>query len=103
MRTETQLEDQSPPWVPAFAGTRVPGSSLGLRGDAIDALIRQVEEGLSFRGLERLAAQTGLAVTMLAGLIGMPYRTLARRKASGKLSPDESERLLRISMNFERA
>ena len=40
---------------------------------------------------------------MLASIIGIPERTLARRKAVGKLEPDESERLLRVSNLFEKS
>lgn len=43
-----------------------------------------------------------MPVTTLASVIGIPGRTLARRKASGKLAPEESERLLRISNLFEK-
>lgn len=42
-------------------------------------------------------------MSRLASIIGIPERTLARRKASGKLTPEESERLLRISAVFEDA
>jgi putative toxin-antitoxin system antitoxin component (TIGR02293 family) len=43
-----------------------------------------------------------LSLALLASVIGIPERTLARRKAAGKLKPDESERLLRVSNLFER-
>lgn len=39
---------------------------------------------------------------MLATMIGIPERTLARRKTAGRLAPGESERLLRIANLFER-
>ena len=41
--------------------------------------------------------------TDIATIIGLPERTLARRRAAGKLAPDESERLLRIATVFEKA
>src|ERR1700676_1962727 len=41
--------------------------------------------------------------SLLASIIGIPERTLARRKSTGRLTPDESERLLRISGIFEKA
>lgn len=46
---------------------------------------------------------SGLTLPRLATLIGIPERTLARRKASGKLTTEESERLLRIAGIFEDA
>ena len=36
-------------------------------------------------------------------VLGIPERTLARRRIAGRLAPDESERLLRIGSIFERA
>ena len=66
-------------------------------------LIRQVERGFSFKTLQALESRSGIAVSRIASVIGIPERTLARRKASGRLSPDESERLLRISAVFEDA
>ena len=35
-------------------------------------------------------------------MVELPARTLARRKASGKLTKPESERLLRLSLVFEK-
>jgi len=42
-------------------------------------------------------------LSRLAATIGIPERTLARRRVSRRLTPDESERLLRISAIFEDA
>lgn len=39
----------------------------------------------------------------LASLLATPPRTLARRKVSGRLCREESERLLRVSRIFEMA
>ena len=66
-------------------------------------IIRQLEEGFSFDALERLVSHTGLSLALLSSVIGIPDRTLARRKAAGKLSPEESERLLRLSGIFEKS
>jgi putative toxin-antitoxin system antitoxin component (TIGR02293 family) len=79
------------------------GSSLGLTARNSTELIRQLEKGFSFKTLRVLESRSGLALSRLASVIGIPERTLARRKASGKLTPDESERLLRISAVFEDA
>ncbi len=82
---------------------RTRGASLGLTATRTGELVRRVEQGLSFKALESLAALSGLAVTRFASILGIPPRTLARRKAAGKLAPDESERLLRVSTVFEKA
>jgi putative toxin-antitoxin system antitoxin component (TIGR02293 family) len=79
------------------------GASLGLLEKQIDALIEHLQRGLSFKALESFSSESGLAVPEIASLIGVPERTLARRRVVGKLSPDESERLLRLSGGFERA
>jgi putative toxin-antitoxin system antitoxin component (TIGR02293 family) len=82
-------------------GTR--GSSLGLRATTTPQLIEQLEVGLSFEALQALESNSGLDVLALATLIGIPERTLARRRSAGRLAPEESERLLRISNIFEKA
>lgn len=81
----------------------IPGFSLGLRAANTGDLIRQLEKGLPFRALGSLEAASGLPPAEIAAVIGIPERTLARRKAAGRLSPDESERLLRVASLFEKA
>ena len=66
-------------------------------------LIRQVERGFSFHALHTLESHTGIPVAQIARMLGIPSRTLARRKASGRLTADESEKLLRLSSTFENA
>jgi putative toxin-antitoxin system antitoxin component (TIGR02293 family) len=78
------------------------GASLGLGASDTRDLMRQIEPGFSFGALLRLEANSELSLALLASVIGIPERTLARRKAVGKLKRDESERLLRISNLFER-
>ena len=82
---------------------RTRGSSLGLRATTTPQLIEQLEVGLSFEALQALESNSGLNVLALATLIGIPERTLARRRSAGRLAPEESERLLRISNIFEKA
>jgi len=85
------------------ARLRTRGASLGLTATRTDDLVRQIERGLPFKALESLAALSGLPVNLFASVLGIPERTLARRKAAGRLAPDESERLLRVSTVFENA
>ena len=87
----------------AVRNTTQQGSSLGLKSTHADSLIRQVQQGLPFHTLAALASASGLALAELAAVVAIPARTLARRKLSRQLSPDESERLLRISGVFENA
>ncbi len=79
------------------------GSSLGLKVSRTDQLINQVQHGLSFKALVSLEAISGMTASEIASIIGIPARTLARRRVAGKLAPDESERLLRIAAVFEKA
>ena len=79
------------------------GASLGLNARNAAELIRQVEHGFSFKALHFLAANSGMSDPLIASIIGIPERTLARRKAAGKLASQESERLLRIAGIFEQA
>jgi len=78
-------------------------SSLGLAVIDTPALIRQIDAGFPFDTLRKFVAHTGIALPRLASVLGIPDRTLARRKVADRLSPEESERLLRISSVFEKA
>src|SRR5437870_2167552 len=79
------------------------GASLGLSATTTKALIEQVERGLSFKALLTLQTLSGVETAAITAVIGIPERTMARRKATGRLSPSESERLLRIATVFEKA
>jgi putative toxin-antitoxin system antitoxin component (TIGR02293 family) len=82
---------------------RLRGSTLGLTAANPAELIHELERGFSFKTLQTFESRSGLALSRLAATIGIPERTLARRKVSRRLTPDESERLLRISAIFEDA
>ena len=45
----------------------------------------------------------GVSASELAGAVGVSPRTLARRRAAGRLAPDESDRLLRVARLTEMA
>jgi putative toxin-antitoxin system antitoxin component (TIGR02293 family) len=79
------------------------GASLGLTASDTSGLIRQIDAGFSFHSLLKLESHTGVNLSVLASIIGIPERTLARRKTAGRLAPEESERLLRISNIFEKS
>lgn len=72
-------------------------SALGLAGVALPRVIATLQAGLPFRRLEAFQRITAMPMDRLAALIGIPPRTLTRRKAGGRLGPDESERLYRIA------
>lgn len=76
---------------------------IGLPAQETAAVLKKLEAGLPFSALERLRGTVGLALGELAGVLGIPPRTLARRRVEGRLSPAESDRLLRVSRVFGQA
>jgi len=79
------------------------GASLGIRNAGTPELIEQLEAGFPFDALRKFEANSGVASAELVSILGIPERTLARRRTAGRLAPEESERLLRISSVFEKA
>lgn len=76
-------------------------SSLGFQvAHSID-LIPKIERGFRFATLTNFVSATGLPIPYAAGVLGIPERTLARRKKDNRLSPHESERLLRMARLFD--
>ncbi len=79
------------------------GASLGLEVSTPADLVRKLERGFAFNTLQTLSSQSGIAVSRLANILVIPERTLARRKTTGRLTLEESERLLRVANVFEKA
>jgi putative toxin-antitoxin system antitoxin component (TIGR02293 family) len=86
-----------------FGHSQLPGRTLGLKAKNSGELIRQVGRGFSFHLLAAFEARSGISLAEIAAIVGIPPRTLARRKSSGRLTSDESEKLLRLSSVFEQA
>ena len=76
---------------------------LGLTSFDLPVLLRLIEKGLSWRTLSRFVRNTGLTLEQVAELVAIPRRTLARRKIEGRLSSQESDRLLRAARIYGRA
>lgn len=70
---------------------------LGL--DAFDTpeLLTAIRDGLPYRTLERFQDSSGLPFDTVAELVDIPRRTLARRKRDGRLSAEESDRVVRAA------
>jgi putative toxin-antitoxin system antitoxin component (TIGR02293 family) len=79
------------------------GASLGLPALETDALIRKLQTGLSFRALQSISSESSIPISEIGHIMQVPERTLARRRVAGRLSPEESEKLLRLSHIFEQA
>jgi putative toxin-antitoxin system antitoxin component (TIGR02293 family) len=60
-------------------------------------VIQVVREGLDFAELEALREQLDLPLDRLAGQLGMARATLHRRKAGGRLTSDESDKVVRFA------
>ena len=66
-------------------------------------LIRQIQKGLRFSELETLQNSIDLPFEQLAAKLSISRSTLQRRKAAGRLSPDESDKVMRFSRLLEHA
>jgi putative toxin-antitoxin system antitoxin component (TIGR02293 family) len=76
---------------------------LGLRAKNAVGLVKVLEGGLPFRALSRFQKESGLPWPMIARVLRLPRRTLARRKAAGRLDAPESERLYRLAELYRKA
>ena len=66
-------------------------------------LIRQIQKGLRFTELETLQHSLDMPFEQLAAKLSISRSTLQRRKHAGRLSPDESDKLLRFVGLLEHA
>ena len=65
--------------------------------------LRLLRAGLPGRGLERLLASLALSRAEFCAALNIPERTLTRRLKEGRLTPEESEKVLRLARVWERA
>ena len=66
-------------------------------------LWQRIREGLAYRSWDRFMENSGLTKEEAHLFVNIASRTLARRKAEGRLHPDESDRLVRAARVFARA
>lgn len=66
-------------------------------------LIRQIQRGLRFTELETLQHTLDVPFEQLAAKLSISRSTLQRRKNAGRLSPDESDRVVRFAQLLEHA
>lgn len=66
-------------------------------------LVRQIQKGLPFSQLQALRKQLDLSLDELASKLSISRATLHRRKNARRLSPDESDKLMRFSRLLEHA
>jgi putative toxin-antitoxin system antitoxin component (TIGR02293 family) len=73
---------------------------LGLDYFDLPSILKAIEKGFSWKTFERFVKNIGLPAERIADVMGIPRRTLARRKVEGRLKPDESDKLLRLARVF---
>src|SRR6266404_5704519 len=66
-------------------------------------LIRKIQKGLRFSELETLQNSIDMPFEELAAKLAISRSTLQRRKAAGRLSPDESDKVIRFSRLLRQA
>ncbi|MGF1644678.1 MAG: antitoxin Xre-like helix-turn-helix domain-containing protein [Thiotrichales bacterium] len=67
------------------------------------ALIDEIRKGIRIESFDELSRALGITAQELAAATDLNPRTLARRKKEGYLHADESDRVSRVAMLFERA
>ena len=76
---------------------------LGLEYFDLPGVLKAVEKGFPWKAFDRLAANMDMTADGVADMIGIPQRTLARRKSEKVFTADESDRLLRAARVFAKA
>lgn len=82
-----------------LGGTRALGSATRTLLD----LVEHIRAGLSPKSVERLTEQLEMSEDELCAALGIPRRTLTRRKNEPRLDPKESEAVLRLARVAGRA
>jgi putative toxin-antitoxin system antitoxin component (TIGR02293 family) len=76
---------------------------LGLNQFDLPGVLAGIAKGLPYSVFDRLQRNTGFSGDQLVDLLQIPKRTLARRKVSGRFSPEESDRLVRAARVYAKA
>ncbi len=79
------------------------GASVGLSFGNTGDLIRELKHGFPMSAFENLQAAMDVPAKTLASVANIASRTFSRRKKEGRLLTDESERLFRIAVLYDRA
>src|SRR5437868_13774329 len=66
-------------------------------------MIRRIQKGLPFSDLKALQDSIDMPFEQLAAKLSISRSTLQRRKANGRLAPDESDKVMRCARLLEHA
>jgi len=109
-RSAVHLEGSQTPEVRAYwnavrgpHGPHAYASLLGIKTHDATTLHDKVEKGIEFRFFEKLLQIMDLHGKTIADVLLIPTRTVHRRKLEGRLRPDESDRVLRLTRLYGRA
>lgn len=80
-----------------------PGDNIGVRYDTQLQAAKLVQSGLPFGAVERFHKASGLTLDRIKQAAGISEGSFARRKKSGRLSQQESERMVRLGRVFDHA
>lgn len=89
-----EIESEGPPVMQDVAPSEYLG---GGPVRSTEALLTEVRGGLPLERMENVRRRLDLTLDELAGQLGMSRATLHRRRREGRLSPDESDRLVRYA------
>lgn len=70
---------------------------LPVRAHDFAGLIRLIEAGMPMDVVDQFQELSGIPLLRIAKLLRIPPRTLARRREEGRLSAEESDRLVRVA------
>lgn len=65
--------------------------------------VEEIRAGLPLAYFDRVQRRLGIGMAELAEVVGIPMRTLQRRREEGRLSKEESDRLDRLENLMDRA
>lgn len=68
-----------------------------------EGLLIKVKSGLPYRAVETLAKSYESSIKEIGEVLLIPSSTMSRRKRSGKLNPDESDRVVRFARIMDAA
>lgn len=78
-------------------------ATLDRPGSSLTKIIKRISKGLPFSELEHLRSELDEPMETIARQLSISRSTLQRRKAERRLSPEESERVIRFSRIVEYA
>jgi putative toxin-antitoxin system antitoxin component (TIGR02293 family) len=79
------------------------GTSIGIKPENTTLVIAQIKKGLPAKAFTLLKKNLDTTDRELAGILGIPISTLARRKKNKRFPFEESERMFRIARIYDKA